>query len=269
MPVNTAEVLVPKATTNANAFDAPFVACPICASPSSFLISRRSDASCADRFAEAPKKGWDQVLNYCQCTQCAHVFTTDFDHWTDLDFRERIYNEHYVEFDPGYTGKRSRLVAEAIKAHLPPPIRVLDYGAGQADMGTYLAAVGYEIESFDPISCTSRLKKGWADVVIAIEVVEHSTKPWETFNHLARSVRPGGLIIVSTLLAPVALEHDAWWLAPRNGHVCAFSSQSLRRLMPRVKSVTPGVHYSGGGRWNEKILDDLCRSIDHAVLCER
>lgn len=243
--------------------------CPVCAGDAHFLMRRPSDVSCSDRFVEVPRLGWGEDIDYWRCDGCAHIFSRNFDDWDNNLFRKRIYNSDYALFDPGYLGTRPGLIAEAICDLMAPPLSILDYGAGEGILSQRLRAAGFDVENYEPMGGNTELQPNSADLVLCIEVVEHAPFPGRTFEDLHRALRPGGALIISTLLANEALEHSAWWLGPRNGHVCAFSPQSLDALAPDILSVTPGVHLYGGSSQKREELVALCKRIDSALLCER
>lgn len=245
------------------------VFCPVCAGDAHFLMRRPSDVSCSDRFVEVPRLGWGEDIDYWQCDGCAHIFSRDFDDWDNDMFRRRIYNKDYALFDPGYLGTRPGLIADAVLDLMKPPLSLLDYGAGEGVLSKRLRAAGFDVTNYEPMGGNTVLQPASADLVLCIEVVEHAPFPGRTFEELHRALRPGGALIISTLLANEALEHSAWWLGPRNGHVCAFSPQSLDALAPDILSVTPGVHLYGGEALPRDRLLELCKRIDKALLCER
>jgi SAM-dependent methyltransferase len=115
---------------------------------------------------------------------------------------------------------QARRIDEALSLVPPDALRVVDYGAGDAEVAARLVRLRPEVEivCFDPTpelldearvrtaglnrvrltASEAELETGWADAVLCLEVFEHLPAP-ETdaaLATIARVLRPGGTLIV-------------------------------------------------------------------------
>jgi 2-polyprenyl-6-hydroxyphenyl methylase/3-demethylubiquinone-9 3-methyltransferase len=166
------------------------------------------------------------------------LFTTAFDDFTAEDFRREIYNQDYERFDPDYRGARSRRQGDAIASlfGFVKDLRILDYGGGTGILARVLRERGYtNVHAYDPFVPEFAARPSTTfDLIISIETVEHSPRPRQTFDEMASLLADPGIILFSTLLQPGEIQKlgTSWWyLAPRNGHVSIFTTESLRELV--------------------------------------
>jgi SAM-dependent methyltransferase len=121
--------------------------------------------------------------------------------------------------------------------------------AAGADVGSYarrLAEVdGFEIHAPDALQ---RLPDAQFDVISAIEVVEHLEHPSPVIGLLARLLRPGGLLLLTTgnLSSPMArLQGLRFRYCLPEIHVSLFAPRTLSHLY-RIHGLTPvRVRYKG------------------------
>jgi 2-polyprenyl-6-hydroxyphenyl methylase/3-demethylubiquinone-9 3-methyltransferase len=175
---------------------------------------------------------------YHRCPNCGCVFTVAFDDWSLADFSRHIYDEAYAEVDPDYREKRpianARLVANFITRGTD--LRVLDYGGGNGRLARELVALGVAALSWDPMEPgDTRPPVASFDLVTCFEVAEHTPTPVDTFADALSYLRPGGVMLFSTLtidgLPPRGLHH--WYIAPRNGHLTIYTKRGLALMAER------------------------------------
>lgn len=106
---------------------------------------------------------------------------------------------------------------DLVRRHAPPPARVLDLGAGSGAFCQRLIESGYrDVEAVEKRAdefgvpgvkvhaldldgpFAGQLGSAPADVVVALEVLEHLENPWALARECARCLKPGGLLVVST-----------------------------------------------------------------------
>ncbi len=85
---------------------------------------------------------------------------------------------------------------------------VFDIGSGDERLARDVRNMGLEYLSFDVAPATATVRhwnieepfpyEGSADVVIFLEIVEHLNNPWLGVRNIARVLRPGGYLILST-----------------------------------------------------------------------
>jgi SAM-dependent methyltransferase len=114
-----------------------------------------------------------------------------------------------------------------VRANLaPPPLRVLEVGAGDGALSRALAGAGYEVLAIDP-------QPGGADVravslreldepsasfgaAVAITSLHHVEPLDDSLAHLAQLMEPGGVLVVDEFDVAAFDERAAgWWLRQR------------------------------------------------------
>lgn len=94
-----------------------------------------------------------------------------------------------------------RLIRRLRQAGLHRKQHVLDYGCGSGLLVAFLRRMGYNAVGYDPYSehhgDKSLLERRY-DMVIAQDVVEHSSAPLDVLHILDRLTKPGGCIVIGT-----------------------------------------------------------------------
>ena len=177
------------------------------------------------------------LTRYYRCPSCRFIFSTDFDGFTQDDFRRHIYNDAYLLVDPDYREKRPRENAATLCNLFPAlkPERVLDYGGGEGLLAELLRSAGFShVETYDPfVPRFAARPSGRFDCIACFEVLEHTTDPAGVFAEMSELLTAPGLILFSTLVQPADMDYQGlgWWYAsPRNGHVSLYTDASLRAL---------------------------------------
>jgi len=208
------------------------IACKVCGASSSLFGVVDFNKTCEVRNGTSlPLSG--VPVWYYRCPDCGFLFTAQFDDWTPGQWKERIYNAEYGSVDPEGIDARPRGNAQfgADVAHRVGARRLLDYGGGAGLLSQLLVEACFDSWSWDMLHDTAR-PDGDFDLISCFEVFEHTPTPRETLADLLSFLRPGGVVLFSTLtLGPLPF-HDAshWYIAPRNGHVSIHSDDSLRLL---------------------------------------
>lgn len=158
--------------------------------------------------------------------------------------------------DIGFSKLAGRYLFEAVKWHLTPGARHLDFGAGDGDFVEVLAAGGYPAAAFENSERRRRAildrlqrKTGFLgaigpdaresfDAVFMIEVIEHilDDEIASTLELVRRFLNPAGRLVVTTPNSE-NLDH-AMCVCPTDGsvfhrwqHVRSFSAESLTTLL--------------------------------------
>jgi SAM-dependent methyltransferase len=226
--------------------------CKICNQPTIIWGCVDFNKSCIEEYGKYLEYS-GRAIYYSKCPSCNHIFTTDFDQWTKDDYLKNIYNDEYLIVDPDYGGVRSSRDVIWFTKFLNgiKDLDILDYGAGTGEFGRQMNALGYRVESWDPMwnKPISWDKNKKFDLITAFEVIEHSPTPKETLDDMHQWLKPGGKILITSLANDVMQgkrEATHWYLSPRNGHVCMFSIKSMETLFAtkgmKMEHDGPNVH---------------------------
>lgn len=174
-------------------------------------------------------------IPYYRCQQCDFTFTSYFDNWDSDAFVTNIYNEEYPIFDHRFEKERPQETAELVGKLCPDlRTRIMDYGSGNGYTAKLLREAGYaKVEEYDPFhGAAEKPEYGGFDLVICIEVAEHSPTPLALFAELDAFAGNSGIILLSTQDFSIVKGRwvDNWYVAPRNGHISFFSKRTLRLL---------------------------------------
>ena len=92
-----------------------------------------------------------------------------------------------------------------------------------------LNELGYSSEIFDPFFAPDRTwqQKSY-DAVTMVEVAEHLFEPYAELRRIRGVLRPGGYLVLRTLLHYSDLERfNRWWYRKDPTHVCFYSPRSF------------------------------------------
>lgn len=152
--------------------------------------------------------------------------------------------------------------------------RLLDVGCGEGHLRPFVddlldAYVGNDIIRYDQFPSdveflTTDLDNGRVpvndgemDVVTAVEVIEHLENPRAFVRELARCIRPGGLLVVSTpnqlsglsmLTLAIKRRHAAFQDVHYPAHITALLEVDLVRMAAEAGLIDACIHYTHFGR---------------------
>ena len=189
-------------------------------------------------------------VGYLRCTGCGFVWCPEMCLWDRNRFRRDIYNEDYIKADPDYVSLRPEANARWLTqfaGEVRSRIQHLDYGGGDGLMASLLCERGFRSHSWDPMEDPD-IDDCEFDLVTAFEVFEHSPDPQALRMDIMRRMLPDGVLLFSTMTSDRLGRnwHPAewWYAAPRNGHVCLYTKDALRRLFAplTVFHMSEGLH---------------------------
>ena len=223
--------------------------CKCCGRNTRLFGSIDASRSGEDRYGQVFPPSGKQIV-YWRCLGCRFVFTDDLDSLSPAELAERIYNDDYIRADPGFVEERPKYFAgvlDELLVSLKHRIEALDFGGGNGALASLARGRGFDrYDSFDPFFGDQTPPMSLYDLVTAFEVVEHSRNPLGTFQEMQSLLKPGGVVMFSTMVQPNDVDPEWWYIAPRNGHVSIHSDRSLRTLANRVGmhclSVSQGLH---------------------------
>lgn len=184
---------------------------------------------------------------YYQCDHCRLIFTRNMDDWTVEEFKDNIYNGSYYKVDGDYILERPIRNAIFIsKLVRDKRLSILDYGGGSGKTAELLRETGYDAVSWDPFN-GDPAPEVKVDVVTSVEVFEHTTDPHNTFTEAVSFLKPGGMLIFTTLTNDELRNREMhWYISPRNGHLLMHSHKSIQELCGfhgwEVNHIDPTLH---------------------------
>jgi hypothetical protein len=191
---------------------------------------------------------------YRRCAGCGFLFTDAFDDWSHDQFKDHIYNDAYIAFDPDYkiarpTGNAG--VVMRLCGDRKTNMKVLDFGGGNDVLCSALRANGFAAAvTYDPmVPEFSTRPEGKFDLVTCFETLEHLPDPVEGIARMVECTAEPGAIVYSTLTQPSDIDNVGlswWYIGPRNGHISIFTKQALAtawgRHGYRNVSLNDGMH---------------------------
>jgi SAM-dependent methyltransferase len=165
-----------------------------------------------------------------------------------------------------------RKVAQALAARTVAGGTLLDVGCGHGQLWSFVSDHfdeyhGADVVRFDGFSGHFHqvdldtggvpLPDGFADVVAAVETIEHLENPRQFMRELTRVARPGGWVVVTTpnnlsLLSKLTLlvrnEFNAFRAGSYPAHLTALLEVDLRRIAGECGWVDVDVAYTCRGR---------------------
>jgi SAM-dependent methyltransferase len=114
-----------------------------------------------------------------------------------------------------------------VRANLPPPpVRLLEIGAGDGAVSRALGGAGYEVLAIDPRPAGANVRPAALheldepaasfDAALAITSLHHVEPLDGSLGHLARLMEPGGVLVVDEFdVAAFDERAAAWWLRQR------------------------------------------------------
>jgi SAM-dependent methyltransferase len=227
--------------------------CKICGCPAPLFGEVDFNRCCEDsRVASPPPLGI--AVHYRRCTDCGFLFTECFDDWTQAEFKQFIYNDDYIRFDPDYLEERPAGNAAQMIVKFGQDrarIRILDYGGGNGLLAARLRAAGFQhVQTYDPFTPEySGRPDTKFDLITSYETFEHLADPLPVLDILVGLLAPGGVVLFSTLLQPAefaAIGMTWWYIGPRNGHISLYSARALALAWQphgfTVSSFNPNLH---------------------------
>ena len=154
--------------------------------------------------------------------------------------------------DPGRFARNFSAYGTFVALHeagvVPERPVVLDFGGGYGLLAQMLKSGGYEAWQVDPyvpvpflaadrcLSALDDFPEAGFDLIFALEVLEHLTDPMATLEGLARRLKPGGILMLSTgIYHPGEHNHQWHYLAAEWGqHITFWSHPALVHAAGRL-----------------------------------
>jgi len=186
----------------------------------------------------------DYAVKYHCCLACGLIHSLDRPF-----FEEVLYPRDYFEdVDTGWQQRAQevcRLLISCFGRSKREDVKVLDVGAGNNYVVSLLVQAGFDAWGLDYhstclfrpdrfVQADDQLPHRVFDVVTAVEVIEHFTRPVHEFENLLSFLKPGGALFFSTEVQSVKAETGhVPYMNPSAGHCTLWSRKALETLFLR------------------------------------
>lgn len=176
-------------------------------------------------------RGPDKRTHY-HCPGCMLIFADPASRLNAGDEKAR-YEEHNngIQY-PGYV----RFLNQAIDPALPylnSKMKGLDYGCGPGPtLSILLERQGIGCEDYDPYFYPRELDSTY-DFIFATECFEHFNYPGREISRLKELLKPGGILIVMTILWNKPEDFPTWHYAKDPTHVSFFHAETFEFVCDR------------------------------------
>jgi len=190
-----------------------------------------------------------------RCDDCGHIFA---DPCPAPEFVGSLYGsleDPLYEEEAGGRAMNFRRVLARLERLRPEKGRLFDVGAATGILMNLARERGWEIDGVEPSSWAveyARTRYGLAvrpglfeevrvgsssvDAVTMIDLIEHTSRPYDALRRAAEILRPGGFLCLVTpdiRSAAARLAGKAWWHF-RPAHLAYFTRESLDALFRRT-----------------------------------
>lgn len=172
------------------------------------------------------KGGYD----YHQCEHCQTVFIPG-----GLPQGGKVGGEHEV----GRNEKENHIRIGRILELVGKYGKIWDFASGHGYLVRDCKAAGLDAVGYDKFNpeC-DKIPEGQFNICTMIEIIEHTTSPFEELDIIYNKVLPGGVVMIESSYVDVAAEENIplnsfFYLNVENGHCTMFSHYGLDLLMKK------------------------------------
>lgn len=193
-------------------------------------MDESEDLSCGLCGAETARLGVVQHRTLRHCPRCDLLQAAPGERLSVEAQRARYLQHRNSLEDAGYV-RRLEAIIELLRAHAPAARRVLDYGCGPSPvLVELLRRAGFEADGYDPLFASDTVLAPSYAAVTCVETMEHFEHPRADFARLAGLLRPGGVLVATTLLHPGPDRLADWWYLRDRTHVAFYSARTIAHL---------------------------------------
>lgn len=176
--------------------------------------------------------GEDTTGLYYHCSHCQLIFVHGL-YQPEQEEEKHIYCQHEnTRENEGYVRFLQQFLSQGVYPFLTEkPEKALDFGCGPGPvLQELLQEEGVSCYSYDPIFASWDVHGQVFDLITCTEVVEHFSRPRETWQELIQLLSPGGLLVVMTLFHPGPAHFFQWWYRRDPTHVAFYNQKTFSYL---------------------------------------
>jgi 2-polyprenyl-3-methyl-5-hydroxy-6-metoxy-1,4-benzoquinol methylase len=208
---------------------------------------------------------YGQTAALSECKNCSFVFANPIPHPSVVDLYRGMDDNEYHDSSEARRFQMRRLLDEVTAVH-PQAKTLLDVGAGTGLLVSEAQKRGLQAEGVEPsrwgVDTAARVngvkllcgtlqenanQLGEYDIVMLIDVVEHTTDPMGMIREAVLRLSPGGVVVIVTpdISSMTARTMKRWWWHHRIAHVCFFNQKSIRRVLEQLGVQVVSDRYAG------------------------
>lgn len=170
---------------------------------------------------------------FFHCSRCDLCFVPPHQHPTARQATARYAHHRNTPDNADYTARLSRFI-EWLRNVAPDAHRILDYGCGRESLLTRLLRdKTYEVDGHDPLFGLHADASRAYDAIVASESLEHFASPRDELTRMSTLLRPGGVLIATTLFHHGPNSLADWWYARDITHLCFYSAATFSFIASR------------------------------------
>jgi SAM-dependent methyltransferase len=233
----------------------PIVVCWICGSSDyrDFRAStiRSEIDSTSVRISDS---AYGQTAALSECKNCSFVFANPIPHPSVVDLYRGMDDNEYHDSSSARRYQMRRLLDEVASVY-PQAKTLLDVGAGTGLLVSEAEKRGLRADGVEPsrwgVDTAAKVNRvkllcgtlqenashlGKYDIVMLVDVVEHTTDPLGMIQEAVSCLSPGGVVVIVTpdIGSLTARTMKRWWWHHRIAHVCFFNQKSMRRVLQQL-----------------------------------
>ena len=208
---------------------------------------------------------YGQTAALSECKNCFFVFANPIPHPSVVDLYRGMDDNEYHDSSSARRFQMRRLLDE-VTAVYPQAKTLLDVGAGTGLLVSEAEKRGLHAEGVEPsrwgvdtaakvngvkLLCGTLQENasqlGKYDIVMLVDVVEHTTDPLGMIEEGVSRLSPGGVVVIVTpdIGSMTARIMKRWWWHHRVAHVCFFNQKSMRRVLQKLGVKMVSDRYAG------------------------
>lgn len=169
------------------------------------------------------------ALSFFRCKTC-HSYVKSDDSYISEEEEKVVYEKHNNDVDDPRYQKFTSPIWEHVSKYYPTDTIGLDFGSGTGPVITHvLENKGYKVNLYDPFFApNSAVLKGIEyDYIFSCEVFEHLQYPAKIIKQLLGLLKPGGELILMTLLYTPDKDFSKWAYVRDPTHIFIFTAETF------------------------------------------
>ncbi len=168
---------------------------------------------------------------YYDCNSCRAI-VKDRKHYVSPEEEKALYLRHNNDVHDVRYQNFTAPITNFVLENLSPTQQGLDFGSGTGPViSKMLQDNNYQIEQYDSFfKDEPRLLKKLYDYIASCEVFEHFHHPQSELDMLSKLLKPGGRLLIMTLLYRDTIDFSKWFYRRDPTHVFIYRKQTIEYI---------------------------------------